>query len=127
MKNVKHGEILGPEDEAERAEKVKSRFWSTFRRAARVIPFAEDLVAAYYCALDPATPARVRGMLLAALAYFVLPFDAIPDVIAGLGFSDDATILLATIGMVRAHITPVHREAARQALHGEEAATGRAG
>jgi uncharacterized membrane protein YkvA (DUF1232 family) len=117
MRDVKYGEILEPEEEAERAEKVRSRFWSTFRRAARAIPFAEDLVAAYYCALDPATPARVRGILLAALAYFILPFDAIPDMIVGLGFTDDATILLATIGLVRAHITPVHREAARHALH----------
>jgi uncharacterized membrane protein YkvA (DUF1232 family) len=119
MRDVKYGEILEPAEEAERAEKVRSRFWSTFRRAARAIPFAEDLVAAYYCALDPATPARVRGILLAALAYFILPFDAIPDMIVGLGFTDDATILLATIGMVRAHITPVHREAARRALQDE--------
>ena len=78
-------------------------------------------MAAYYCALDPAVPARVRGILLAALAYFILPFDAIPDIIAGLGFTDDATILLATIGLVRAHITDVHREAARRALDGERA------
>ena len=28
---------------------------------------------------------RVRGMLLAAIAYFILPFDFLPDVIAGLG------------------------------------------
>ncbi|MBN9009315.1 MAG: DUF1232 domain-containing protein [Rhizobiales bacterium] len=122
MRDVKYGEILEPEEEAERAERVRSRFWSTFRRAARAIPFAEELVAAYYCALDPATPARVRGVLLAALAYFILPFDAVPDIIAGLGFTDDATILLATIGMVLAHITPVHREAARQALRDEEPA-----
>ena len=119
MRDVKYGEILGPEEEAERAEKVRGKFWSTFRRAARAIPFSEDLVAAYYCALDPAVPARVRGILLAALAYFILPFDAVPDIIAGLGFTDDATILLATIGLVRAHITEVHREAARRALHGE--------
>lgn len=119
MSDVKFGEILEPEEEAERAEKVRGKFWSTFRRAARAIPFAEDLVAAYYCALDPAVPARVRGILLAALAYFILPFDAVPDIIAGLGFTDDATILLATIGLVRAHITEVHREAARRALHGE--------
>ncbi len=120
MSDVKYGEILEPEEETERAERVRGRFWSTFRKAARSIPFAEDLVAAYYCALDPATPARVRGILLAALAYFILPFDAIPDFIVGLGYTDDATILLAAIGLVRAHITPVHREAARRALAGEE-------
>ena len=84
MEKVLHGEILGPEvagpDGGEgRAERVRRRFWTTFRKAARYIPFADDLVAAYYCALDPATPHRVRAVLLGALAYFILPFDAVPD------------------------------------------------
>ncbi len=91
MSEVKFGEILGPEDEATRAKRVKSRFWATLRRAARAIPFSEELVAAYFCALDPATPHRVRGVLLAALAYFVLPFDVVPDILAGVGFADDVT------------------------------------
>src|SRR5689334_9175115 len=114
--DVKYGDILGPEAEEARSERVRTRFWSTFRKAARQIPFAEDLVAAYYCALDPATPGSVRATLLGALAYFVLPFDIIPDFIAGLGFTDDAAVLFAAIRMVAAHITPVHREAARRAL-----------
>lgn len=116
MSDVKIGEILGPEEEAARERSVRDRFWATFRKAARFIPFADELVAAYFCALDPATPHRVRAMLLAALAYFVLPFDAIPDFLAGIGFSDDVTVLIATIALVRSHITPVHREAARRAL-----------
>jgi uncharacterized membrane protein YkvA (DUF1232 family) len=118
--DVKYGDILGPAAEETRSERVRSRFWSTFRKAARQIPFAEDLVAAYYCALDPATPTSVRATLLGALAYFVLPFDIIPDFIAGFGFTDDATVLLAAIGMVRGHITPVHREAARRALSSDQ-------
>ena len=116
MSEIKVGEILGPEDEAARSERVRRRFWSTFRRALRVVPFSEELVAAYYCAFDPATPHRVRAVLLGALTYFVLPFDAIPDFLAGFGFTDDVTVLAAAITMVGAHIKPVHREAARQAL-----------
>ena len=121
MSDIKYGEILPPEAEAAREERVRGRFWATFRRAARMIPFADDVVAAYYCALDPATPHRVRAMLLAALAYFVLPLDAVPDLLAGIGFTDDVTVLVATIALVRAHITPVHREAARRALAGDPA------
>ena len=49
------------------------------------IPFAEDLVAAYYCALDRDTPGYVRAVLFGALAYFVLPIDVVPDFLAGLG------------------------------------------
>lgn len=121
MNDIHYGDILGPEDEPSRARRVRDRFWSTLRRAARAVPFAEDLVSAYYCALDPATPHRVRGVLLAALAYFVLPFDGVPDILAGLGFADDMTVLVAAISAVSAHIRPVHRDAAREAL-AEEAA-----
>jgi uncharacterized membrane protein YkvA (DUF1232 family) len=120
MGRVLEGEILGPESESVRAGRVKRRFWPTLKRAARQIPFAESLVAAYYCAFDPNTPARVRGVLLAALAYFVLPFDVLPDLLAGIGFSDDASVLLLAIGTVAAHITPEHREKAKRALADEE-------
>ena len=117
MGQVLHGEILGPEeDEASRAERVRRRFWSTLRKAARQIPFVDELVAAYYCALDPATPTRVRVTLLAALAYFVVPLDVVPDVLVGIGFTDDVTVLIGAIAMVGAHITPAHRDAARRAL-----------
>jgi uncharacterized membrane protein YkvA (DUF1232 family) len=120
MPEVLYGEILGPETTPEenesRARRVRRSFWATFRRAARYVPFADDLVAAYFCALDPATPHRVRAVLLGALAYFVLPLDAVPDFLAGLGFTDDVTVLVAAIAMVRSHITPAHREAAKRAL-----------
>jgi uncharacterized membrane protein YkvA (DUF1232 family) len=116
MDDVKYGEVLGPENDAARENRVRKGFWKTFRRALRFIPFSEDLVAGYYCALDPATPPRVRAVLLGALAYFVLPLDAIPDLLAGIGFTDDVTVLVATLALVRAHIRPAHREAARRAL-----------
>ncbi|MCC6735795.1 MAG: DUF1232 domain-containing protein [Bauldia sp.] len=119
--DVKYGEILGPAEEAQE-RKVRRGFWGTLRRAARQIPFSEEVVAAYYCAIDRNTPTRVRAVLLGALAYFVLPIDTIPDIVAGIGFADDASILLATLGMVRAHITPAHRAAARETLEGREAA-----
>ena len=121
MPEILYGEILGPEkpgsdDDAARSTRIKRSFWATFRKAVRYIPFSDDLVAAYFCALDPATPHRVRAVLLGAFAYFVMPFDAIPDFLAGIGFSDDVTVLVAAIAMVRSHITPAHREAARRAL-----------
>ena len=104
---------------AERERKVRRDFWAKLKRFAGMVPFVEDLVAAYYCALDPATPMRVRGMLLAALAYFIMPADIIPDLIVGLGFADDAALLTAVIGMVATHITPTHRAAAARALDKE--------
>jgi uncharacterized membrane protein YkvA (DUF1232 family) len=119
MDKARIDEILTPDDLArtgEREERVRAQFWRTVRRAARQVPFMEDVVAAYYCALDTRTPTRVRGVLLAALAYFVLPTDFIPDFIFGLGFTDDVAVLTAAITALRSHITPAHRAAAREAL-----------
>lgn len=111
MDDVKIGEILlpGEESEQERREKrVKRRFWPTFRRAARQIPFSRELVAAYYCAIDPKTPTRTRGILLAALAYFVLPIDFLPDVLAVVGFSDDVAVLTAAFAAISGQIKEAH-------------------
>ena len=100
---------------------MRARFWPTVKRALRAIPFMEDVAAAYFAMLDPATPTVARLTLIAALAYFVAPFDIIPDMIAGLGFADDATVLLAAITAVQGSIRDEHRAAARRALADEVA------
>jgi uncharacterized membrane protein YkvA (DUF1232 family) len=95
---------------------VREGFWRKVRRLAGRVPFAVDLVAAYYCALDPATPLPARAVLLAAIAYFVLPVDMVPDAIAVIGFTDDATVLATAVAVAGAHIRPAHSEAARRIL-----------
>ena len=92
------------------------RFWGKLRRVLARIPFAEDLVAGYYCALDRDTPAYVRAVLCGALAYFVLPTDMVPDFLAGLGFTDDASVLAAALAAVGRHLQPKHRAQARERL-----------
>jgi uncharacterized membrane protein YkvA (DUF1232 family) len=119
MDEVKIGEILEPGSEKQqrgREKRVRALFWKTVRKAARYIPFMEEVVAAYYCALDPHTPRRVRLTLMAALAYFVLPLDFVPDFLLPFGFTDDVAVLMTALNSVRSHITPAHREAARKAL-----------
>jgi uncharacterized membrane protein YkvA (DUF1232 family) len=105
---------------AERAARDEARvrrsFWTKAKRVAAKLPFAEDLLAAYYCAFDYATPLQVKAALLGALAYFVLPFDAIPDFLPFLGYADDAAVLLTALRLVAGHIRPEHYEAARAAL-----------
>lgn len=99
-----------------REKTVQDRFWTAIRRIAGNTPFLADLLAAYYCVMDPATPARAKGILLAALAYFILPADTIPDIILWFGFTDDIAVLTAAMAAVAAHVTPAHRKAAEQAI-----------
>jgi uncharacterized membrane protein YkvA (DUF1232 family) len=101
---------------AEDRDSVRRRFWIKFKRLAARLPFAEELLAAYYCAFDKETPRHVQAALLGAIAYFILPFDFIPDMLPVLGFTDDAAVLATAIRLVASHITPEHREAARAAL-----------
>ncbi len=108
--------IQQPETFARNEETVRRGFWKKLLRIAGRVPFAEEAAAAWFCAIDGKTPVRVKATLFAALAYFVMPVDVIPDVIAGFGFTDDATVLMTAIGLVSGHIQPRHREAARTAL-----------
>ena len=95
---------------------LRESFWRKLGAVFAQIPFAEDLLTAYYCAFDRATPSSVKVALLGALAYFVLPFDGIPDILPLIGFTDDAAVLAAALKLMTSHIRPEHRDAARDRL-----------
>ncbi|HEU4825051.1 MAG TPA: YkvA family protein [Dongiaceae bacterium] len=110
---------LSPED-ADKLKRDRSRverdFWQKLKATCRKIPFIDDLTAVYYCAMDPATPLQVKAILFGALAYFVVPFDIVPDFVAVFGFGDDAAVLYAAVRAVLPHIKPAHRARAKDAL-----------
>lgn len=122
MKKAQIDEILysGDEDKnAEREKTLREKFWFKFRANANRIPFMEDVASAYYCALDPQTPNKVRGILLAALAYFILPLDAVPDFLLGFGLTDDITVLTLAFTAISGNIKDSHRAAAKKALESD--------
>jgi uncharacterized membrane protein YkvA (DUF1232 family) len=96
--------------------RVKAGFWPKIGRVAARIPFANQAVSVYYAARDPETPMAAKGIMLGALAYFVMPIDAIPDVLAGIGFTDDAAVITAVIATLGANVRKRHRELAEKAL-----------
>jgi uncharacterized membrane protein YkvA (DUF1232 family) len=49
-------------------------------------------------ALDPQVPAPTRSLIGGALAYFLLPFDLLPEaLVGGLGFADDLVLAAAVL------------------------------
>src|SRR5437773_409775 len=117
MASSEHTVGFEPADRlAQDRDGVRQRFWIKLKQVAAKLPFIEDLLAAYYCAFDRQTPRHVQAALLGAIAYFILPFDFIPDMLPVLGFTDDAAVLATAIWLVASHITPEHRDAARAAL-----------
>jgi len=95
---------------------VKEKFFPKLARVLARVPLAEELVAAYFAAFDRATPFKAKGILIGALAYFVLPIDAVPDFLLGFGFTDDMAVLLTAFNVVRTHVTDDHRRRAREAI-----------
>lgn len=96
--------------------RVQQGFWPKFRRVAARVPFSRDLLSVFYAARDPETPFRAKGMMLAALAYFVMPADAIPDILAGVGYTDDLAVLMALMGLLSSHVKPKHKQHAREVV-----------
>ncbi|MGD0192735.1 MAG: YkvA family protein [Rhizomicrobium sp.] len=99
-----------------RTRLVEERFWKKLLKLAGRVPFVEDLAAAYFCFIDPTTPGRVRGVVLAALAWFVLPASVLPEFIVVLGFTDDIAVVAIAARMVRRHIKERHYRRAREVL-----------
>ena len=100
---------------ADEAELLRG-FWRKILHHAASLPFAEDLLAAHYCAFDRQTPLYVKAVLVGAIAYFIVPDDFIPDYIPVIGYTDDAAVLAAAIKLVSSNMKPEHREAARRKL-----------
>ena len=119
MSEIPTGRALVPYDPARfrrDSGRVEAGFWRKVGRTIGRVPFLEDAVAAYFCAVDRATPLQVKAVLMGALAYFVVPADMIPDFIAAFGFTDDAAVLYAALRTVAPHISDRHRDQARAAL-----------
>ena len=96
--------------------RVQKGFWPKMRRTASRIPFAANALSVWFAARDPETPTAAKGIMLGALAYFVLPIDAIPDIFAGIGFTDDAAVITALIATLGANIKRRHKDQAEAAL-----------
>ena len=109
-------DLSSPAEVLRNEKTVKQGFWGKLKRNLAGIPKADEVVAAYYAAFDSKTPFRTKAMLLAALAYFVMPLDVVPDFILGLGFTDDMTVLLTAFGLIRSHVTEEHRLKARETV-----------
>jgi uncharacterized membrane protein YkvA (DUF1232 family) len=98
-------------------QRVTRGFWPKIRRTAAKIPFAADALSLWFCVKDNETPVAAKGLIFAALAYFVMPVDAIPDAIVGLGFTDDAAVIATVVAILGKNLKPRHKDEAKGVLN----------
>ncbi|GGH88687.1 uncharacterized membrane protein YkvA (DUF1232 family) [Pullulanibacillus pueri] len=124
--DIKNGHVdieklkVQPENMAEKEAYIKEGFWKKIKRYASRVPFVNEAVALYYCALDSKTPVWAKGVAVGALAYFIMPTDALPDFLPLLGYTDDASVVAAALASLGKYVKEEHKAKAYQALTGKK-------
>ena len=70
----------------------------------------------YYVLKESSCPAHIKAAILAALGYFILPIDVVPDFIPGVGFGDDLVAITAALLMAQAYVDEEVKRKARDKL-----------
>lgn len=94
-----------------------ARLWDKIRKYAKRAGYEvlEKALWLYYAAQKPETPAWARATAYGALGYFILPTDAIPDILLGAGYTDDLGALTLAVATLISFIDDdVRRKTARQ-------------
>ena len=92
----------------------ETSFWEKVEAVAKLAKkIAKEILSKalvlYYTLGDPDTPARAKGVVIAALGYFIMPLDLIPDYLPVVGFQDDLAVLAGAIFTIAASIKITHR------------------
>ena len=97
---------------------TRKGFWSKLSNYA--LAAGKDVVRSgltlYFAVIGKNMPAWAQGVALAALAYFISPVDAIPDITPVIGYADDAGILATAIMYLRTYITAEVKRHANEKL-----------
>ena len=70
----------------------------------------------YYVMKKPECPMHIKAAIVAALGYFILPIDLIPDVIPVVGYSDDLAAVVAALAMAQIYVDEDVEKKARNAI-----------
>ena len=85
------------EDVEEDMEYVEENLWSKLEKSGKKISFARDIVALYNFMKDPLVRWHRKAIVIAALIYFIVPIDTIPDLTPFFGYLDDLGVITALL------------------------------
>jgi uncharacterized membrane protein YkvA (DUF1232 family) len=93
-------------------------FWAKIRKTSQKagLQVIYSALLLFYVMESRSVPVRAKAGIMAALGYFILPTDIIPDLVVAFGFTDDIAVLLYALSQVADHITPEVKEKASKKL-----------
>lgn len=91
-------------------------FWEKLKRYSKIAgtKVIYPALLLHYMMKSDQVPLKSKLILSAALGYFILPIDFIPDFAPILGFADDIGVLLMILKQMAGHVTPEIRKQARE-------------
>ena len=103
-----------PDDYSERT------FWKKLLTYGQIAGFEviEKALWLYFAADRPDTPKWAKATVYGALAYFVLPVDAVADILPVVGYSDDLAVLVVALTTIGSYVDAQVKERADQTLTG---------
>lgn len=93
-------------------------FWSKIAKYAKKAgkEVIEKALWLYYAAQNANTPTWAKGIIYGALGYFILPIDAVPDIVPVAGYTDDLGVIGTAIATVSMYINDDVKKLASQKL-----------
>lgn len=104
-------ELDVPETEREYSEKeryVKENFEEKMENLRGGIRLAKHVLALFRYMTDEKIPWYKKSVVVAALVYFIMPFDAIPDIMPLIGYLDDFGVIAAVLAFLGKEIKPYY-------------------
>lgn len=128
MKKIRHIQLLSniwsifaDDDKSAKYRKYYSddSFWGKLKQVAKTagMKVIYPAMLLHYIMKSNEVSLKSKLIISAALGYFVLPIDFIPDFAPLIGFTDDAGVLLLVLRQMAKEITPEIRKNAREHLH----------
>ena len=106
--NLDFEEINSKEKFDEASEIVEEKLWVKLEKVGKKISFAKDLLALYRYIFDNSVGWQRKTVVVAALIYFIVPLDAIPDLAPLFGYMDDLGVIMATLKFLGSELIPYY-------------------
>lgn len=92
----------------EATEVVEEKLWIKLEKLGSKISFAKDLLALYKYLVDGRVSWHRKAIVAAALVYFIVPIDSIPDLAPLFGYMDDLGVIMATLKFLGSELIPYY-------------------
>ena len=93
-------------------------FWDKIQKVGKKVgvKVLRPALRLYFAAKSPDCPAWAKATVYGSLAYFVMPLDAIPDIMTPFGYTDDIGVMVAALKTIKAHVGDKERALAEEKL-----------